>query len=203
MYDKFLLRIAKTISWLFSPHIFPLASFLLLFRLTFLSLLPWTFALYVISIVTVFTIGLPVLATWLYRLTAFHRHIPVFSRRRRYIPYLINIVSYMMCRSFLSQLCMPSWVYGVILASLLLQCMCALVNLRWKVSVHSAASGAVCGGLIAFSIIFSFNPVWWLCVAILLSGMVGSARMILRQHSLMEVVLGSIIGFACGLIGVL
>ncbi|MBQ2130894.1 MAG: phosphatase PAP2 family protein, partial [Prevotella sp.] len=49
----------------------------------------------------------------------------------------------------------------------------------------------------AFSFKFAFNPVWWLCLVLILAGMVGTARMILRQHSLFQVVMGFLTGFFC------
>ena len=66
-----------------------------------------------------------------------------------------------------------------------------------KVSTHSAAIGGVAGALIAFSFKFAFNPVWWLCLVLILGGMVGTARIILRQHTLSQVVTGYLIGFLC------
>ena len=50
------------------------------------------------------------------------------------------------------------------------------------------------GALQAFAIIFGFNPLGWLCVVIILGGMVGSSRMILRQHSLRQVCYGFLLG---------
>ena len=53
-----------------------------------------------------------------------------------------------------------------------------------------------------FSIIIPFDPTAWLCLTILLCGMVCTARLILRQHTLGEVGLGAAVGFACGLASV-
>ena len=67
--------------------------------------------------------------------------------------------------------------------------------------MHSAGVGAIIGALIAYSAIFQFNPVWWLCLAILVSGLVNSSRMYLRQHTLWQVLGGTLVGFVCGLVG--
>lgn len=74
---------------------------------------------------------------------------------------------------------------------------CAFINIWWKISTHTAAIGGVAGALLAYSISFSFNPIWWLCLVLILAGMVGTARMILRQHSLSQVVTGFFIGLVC------
>ena len=66
-----------------------------------------------------------------------------------------------------------------------------------------ASSGMMVGGLLSYSFIFQFNPVEWLCCFILLSGMLGSARIIVRQHTLNEVGGGFFVGLFCGIIGIL
>ena len=82
------------------------------------------------------------------------------------------------------------------LGQLVIQILCALINVWWKISTHTAAIGGVAGALIAFSIIFMFNPVSWLSFVLILAGMVGSSRMILRQHTLTQVVAGFGVGLA-------
>jgi membrane-associated phospholipid phosphatase len=79
--------------------------------------------------------------------------------------------------------------------ALAIQVVCAIVNLFWKISTHTAAIGGVAGALIAFSGTFSYNPVWWLCIIIIVAGILGTSRMILRQHSLSQVVAGFLLGF--------
>ena len=50
-----------------------------------------------------------------------------------------------------------------------------------------AGMGGIVGGLVSFSALFSYNPVWWLCLFILVAGILGSARIILQHHTLGEV----------------
>ena len=63
-----------------------------------------------------------------------------------------------------------------------------------------AGIGGIIGGLISFSELFGYNPVWWLCLFILVAGVLGSARIILRHHSLGEVLSGFGVGFICALL---
>ena len=89
---------------------------------------------------------------------------------------------------------MPHFMGSILVAALAVQTFCAIINLCFKVSTHTSAIGGLTGGMLAFSFIFNFNPIWWLCLLVLLGGMVGSSRMILRQHNLSEVVSGYVIG---------
>jgi PAP2 superfamily domain protein len=82
----------------------------------------------------------------------------------------------------------------ILIAALLIQVICALINVWWKVSTHTAAIGGVLGALMAFAFLFNFNPTLWLCLVFLVAGIVGSSRMILLQHSLSQVLTGFGIG---------
>jgi membrane-associated phospholipid phosphatase len=91
----------------------------------------------------------------------------------------------------------------IVIAGLMVQILCALVNVWWKISTHMAAIGGVAGALMAFAELFSFNPVWWLSLLFILSGILGSSRLILRQHTLLQVVVGFFLGVFCGMISIL
>ena len=111
-------------------------------------------------------------------------------RERRMIPYIISILCYFTCYYLMNVMNMPRFMGNILVAALVIQMACALINVWWKISTHTAAIGGVAGALIAFSLIFGFNPIWWLCLVIILAGRVGTSRMILRQHSLSQVITG-------------
>ena len=50
--------------------------------------------------------------------------------------------------------------------------------------------------------VFRFNPTWWFCLVILVAGILGSSRMILRQHILSQVVVGFLVGVVCAVVGI-
>jgi len=89
------------------------------------------------------------------------------------------------------------------MVALIIQILCAIINVWWKISTHTAAIGGVTGSLIAFSLLFNFNPMWWLCLTLIVSGFVGSSRMILRQHSLEQVASGFFLGIVCSFITII
>ena len=84
--------------------------------------------------------------------------------------------------------------------ALAIQMICAFINVWWKISTHTAAIGGVAGALVSYSVAFNFNPLWWLCLVLMMAGAVGSARMILRQHTLSQVVTGFLIGTTCAIL---
>ena len=84
----------------------------------------------------------------------------------------------------------PWYMTGIILVSLVVSIICIAVNLKWKLSEHMAGIGGVIGGLVSFSALFGYNPVGWLCLFILIAGILGSARIVLGHHTLGEVLSG-------------
>ena len=99
------------------------------------------------------------------------------------IPYIISICSYLCLMHIFAATHMPHFLMAIVGISLLIQCTCIIINIWWKVSMHSAGAGGVIGALIAYSAIFGFNPIWWLSLAIFVAGCVMTSRMVLRQHT--------------------
>lgn len=203
MKEKEIIFTAKVLSVLFTPFYLPILGLLILFIFSYLSLLPLTYKLFLLLMFYLFTVFLPTALIRFYRRYQGWTLIELGSRERRAIPYVISIFSYLLCYYIMAATHVPHFMGSILIAALVIQVACAIINLFIKISTHTAAIGDVTGALLAFSVIFSFNPVWWLCIVLLLAGMVGTSRMILRQHSLRQVVLGYLAGVACSFVSVL
>lgn len=203
MKEKEIIFTAKVLSVLFTPFYLPILGLLILFIFSYLSLLPLTYKLFLLLMFYLFTVFLPTALIRFYRRYQGWTLIELGSRERRAIPYVISIFSYLLCYYIMAATHVPHFMGSILIAALVIQVACAIINLFIKISTHTAAIGSVIGALLAFSVIFSFNPVWWLCIVLLLAGMVGTSRMILRQHSLRQVVLGYLAGVACSFVSVL
>jgi len=198
--DRTLLRVAKVISAIFTPFSIPFLTFLVLFLFSYLSIMPIKYKLIVLGIVYCFTILMPTITIFLFRkINGFALH-ELSERKKRYVPILLTIISYVFCLMMMHKLKNPWFMTGIILTSLVVLIICIIVNLKWKLSEHMAGIGGVVGGLISFSAIFGYNPVWWLCFFILVAGVLGTARIILGHHSLGEVLYGFAVGFVCSLL---
>lgn len=92
---------------------------------------------------------------------------------------------------------------SIMVAALAVQIICAIINIWWKISIHTAAIGGVGGALFAFSFYLGFNPVWWFCLIFLIAGLMGTCRMILRQHTLAQVVIGFWVGVVSAALAIL
>ena len=187
---------AKVLSVVFTPFYLPVVGLAILLTFTYLSLLPLTYKLFLLLTVWLFTVLMPTVLIRLYRHYQGWTRLELGGRERRVVPYVISIVSYMVCYYIMEAAHVPYFIRSVVIAALVVQVACAIVNTFMKVSTHMAAIGGVAGALTAFAAVFGFNPVWWLCAVLVLAGLVGSGRMVLRQHTLRQIVLGFLVGVA-------
>lgn len=202
MKQKHIILTARFFSALFRPYYMPIVGFVALFTFTYLSLLPFSYKLIILFMVYCFTIVLPRLCIFTYRkINGWTAH-QLRLREHRAVPYILSIFSYVACLYLMYRMHLPRYMCGIIVSALLIQIVCAVVNIWWKISTHSAGAGGVIGALLGYSILFMFNPIWWLCITILISGAVNSSRMLLRQHSLGQVSAGTLVGIACGFAGI-
>lgn len=196
-HQKELILTARVISMLFTPFYLPIIGLIVLFTFSYLSMFPWVYKLQVLLLVYLFTILLPTLLIHLYRRYQGWTLVELGHRERRMVAYIISIVCYFTCIYVMERLHLPHFMSSIVVAALLVQIVCALINVWWKISTHTAAIGGVGGALFAFAYYLGFNPVWWICIVFLVAGLLGSARMILRQHSLAQVVVGFWVGAVC------
>ena len=201
--EKSIILAARIVSMVFTPFYLPFLGMMVLFIFSYLGLMPWAYKLQLLTLVYLFTILLPTILIHLYRRYNGWTLIELGHRERRMVPYVISILCYFFCIYVMDMLHIPHFMQTILLAALLIQVICALINVWWKISTHTAAIGGVAGALFVFGELFGFNPIWWLCLVLILAGILGTSRMILRQHSLLQVVAGFLVGLTCSVIGLI
>ena len=194
---------SRILSAVFNPLLTPLYVFILLFQFTYMAIMPPAYKLFLLGIVATFTLLSPLLFIGIYKWINKWNMKELSERKRRFVPYLLTMMSFATCLLILYRMNFPYYFSGIITAFLLSMTVCALANFRWRFSVHLTGCGLLVGGLLAYSLLFQFNPVWWLCGFILLAGIQGTARISLHQHTLLEVIAGFVAGMFCGIIGIL
>ena len=207
MGKKSLLYAVRLISLILTSFYLPFVCVFVLgvlFSFSYLSLLPLRYKLTVLFVVVFFTIALPMffiithLALRIERWTARE----LGQKSLRMVPYVFSLAGYGSCVWVLQSMNVFHFILAIVLATMIVQAVCTVVNIWWKISTHTAAIGGIAGALVAFSEILGFNPVWWLCAILLIAGIFGSASMYLRQHTLPQVVAGFATGFFCAAAGI-
>ena len=201
--EKQIIMTARVVSLVFTPFYLPLVGLIALFFLSYLRQFPLEYKFFVLAMVYFFTVLLPTLLIHLYRRYQGWTLFELGRKERRMVPYVISILCYFFCIYLMDMMHIPHFMGAILSAALFIQVVCALINVWWKVSTHTAAIGGVAGALFVFGEFFGFNPVWWLCLVMILAGVLGTSRMILRQHTLAQVVTGFFVGVVCSVLGLI
>ncbi len=198
-----LLTSAKLISSIFHPAYYTLVCLALLFFTTFLEYVGIEQIIFTLSVTALFTLFVPNLLVHLYHLTFGITPDRFLHRHERFIPYVIHLLGYLVLLHILHTFNAHSLIIDVVIVSILIQICCTIVNCFWKVSMHAAGAGAIIGFLVAHGALFGVNPLIPIIVAILICGLVGTSRLILRRHTLAQVNAGALMGILCGIAGTL
>ena len=69
------------------------------------------------------------------------------------------------------------------------------INIFWKISAHSIGIGGLAGLLVSICLRMGLYMPLYITVALLLCGIVASARLVLQVHTPAQVYLGLLLGF--------
>lgn len=193
--NKILLTTAKVTSIIFHPLLIPTIGFFLLFVSGFyFSLLPWSIKQYILFVVFGSTCVLPAVSILLLSLSQ-KFDIKMEKNTDRVMPLMLSSIFYYSGYLILKKL--PVFpIYNLfIIASILVQIALLLISLRWKISAHLAAIGGLVGGFFGLSFRLQENPVQILIFLVLVSGLLGTARLVLGKHTRAQIYSGFMLGF--------
>jgi hypothetical protein len=189
---------AKLISVLFQPLLMPLAGTLIIFNLpyyqvAFLSSKAYWF---IFSSTLLFTFLMPLLIIIILKRYKLIGNISMDNKDERRLPVLLTGLLFAMHYYILHQLPLPALYFSFLLSSLVTLLMCLGITYWWKISMHMAGVGGLCGALISLGIIWQTDVKLFVIMAILIAGLTGSARIKLNAHTPAQVYTG----FAAGLL---
>ncbi len=188
-------RISKFISIIFHPVLIPTLGFLLLFNSGFyFSMLTWEAKRFVLLVVFFSTGILPILSVAILALNS-KFDISMENSRDRIIPLMSSSIFYYLGYVLLGRMKAFPVFKIFLVASVLVIIALLLISFKWKISNHMAAVGGVTGTIFALSFRSGINPIFTILTVILISGLVGTARMVLKKHDLKQLTAGYILGF--------
>lgn len=187
--------VAKTISIALHPVVMPCLMMLILFNSgTVVSMYSINLKLRLFLIIAVCTLVMPmVIFSVLYWLKAINS-VELYSHRERVVPFLFSLIFYgfsvfiLMGNSGLFVI-----KYLMVAASVALF-ITILISYYWKISAHMVGIGGATGFIIALSLFWGADIKFFLLLAILLSGVVGSSRLALNEHSPLQIYTGYMVG---------
>ena len=147
------------------------------------------------------TVVMPVISLFILVRNKFVSSFTLPHQEERTGPFLITAFYYSLFYVLLKKLPpnIASWeFFSMQLGAILVLVAVSLVNLKIKVSVHTAGYAGLVGiymGLVSNDVIILNHSV--MASLILLTGLIGTARLSLGAHKQSEIYLGALIGFLC------
>lgn len=188
-------KAARIISTIFHPFLIPVLGFLALLNSNFyFSALSVDAKRFIFLVVFFTTAILPMLSVAVLALNP-KFEISMQRKRDRIIPLLSTAVFYYVGFLLLNRIRIFPIFKMFLIASVLVIVFLAIITLKWKISTHMASVGGLTGTLFALSFKTGINPLPIIISVVLISGLVGSARLLLNKHTLAQLVTGYGLGF--------
>ena len=190
-------RLAKIISFLFHPLLMFTYGVGLAMTCTFLSVYPPKMKALIIGGTFLSTAIFPAVFISLLVWSGAASDLELTNRKERVLPYLIFLCSALACVYFLRRLLLPIWLLGMMIGACVALLLTLGINCFWKISAHSIGIGGLIGGMMGVARILMINPYWAFIGAILVAGLLGTSRILLKKHTPMQVYAGFCLGFIC------
>jgi membrane-associated phospholipid phosphatase len=194
-FTRFTISASKVLSALFSPLLIPTYCMTTAMWITPLV----NVAERVRFISTVVVLGLTALVPLVALLTMIRSGVvsdlDVSQRKQRFRPMLAILSCYILTVAYICWVNAPWWLIMYFVSGCITTIVVGLITLKWKVSGHAAGLGNMIGMLSALCVqgLTNVQIVPWIMVAIIIAGLVGSARVILHKHTPLQVFVGVVL----------
>jgi hypothetical protein len=197
-------KAAKIISILFHPLLMPIYGLLaIFFAPTLFWYLPFRvkeilFFIFLINNVLIPLSLMPFLryrnliSTWV-----------IEERSERVVPLLLTTILYFVTSYIIYRLQIPVFIKAYTYSLAVLSLMLLIINLSWKISLHSAGAGAMTAVIFILSVRMGATLPLQIALTIILSGFVMSARLATDLHEPKQVYGGFITGLLIQGIGMI
>lgn len=195
--ERVITKFANILSWICVPLLMPVYGIMLIFSLSFLSYAQFSTKLVFTLIVLGANFIVPMLLVLLLKKMGMIEDLGLNGRKERLIPYIITIVCLGGTAVFLYVKMAPLWVAMFYAGGALAALINMIVNFRWKISAHAAGIAGVVAMLIQIMKEGPAAPATtsWIVASIIIAGLLGSARVWLGRHTLLQVLAGTAVGF--------
>jgi hypothetical protein len=119
----------------------------------------------------------------------------VNERKERTIPLILTTLLYGITSYIIFRYQIPLFLKSYIFSAFFLSLIVTVINLWWKISLHSVGAGALLGIVLILSIRTHTSLVEYLILVIITGGLVLSSRLKLNYHNPQQVWLGFLTGF--------
>ncbi len=190
-------RLAKVISVIFHPLLIPtyLIAVLINLNVFFALMIPDEAKWKIIILVLITSAIFPLIILYgMYRLKLV-KSLLIDSREERLYPYIATSIFFFVSCYMIWQINISPVYYYCLLGASILAVLTLLINISWKISAHTVSMGGVLGILIGLQTMLLIDIMWLIVIIILISGIVGFARLRAGTHTQAQIYTGYILGF--------
>lgn len=188
--------ISHVISTVFQPLLMPTYGVMLLFVYTYFGVIYRHQFWPIVTPVILFSFVIPAILIYMLLRMGMISDLSLKVRRERFYPYMITLLSYTAMIIFYYRMHMPRWFMMIMVASVAIMVVAILITFKWKISAHMFGIGGLIGGAMAVSFFVErSNPYYMFMGLFIIAGLVGTSRLILRRHTLGQVIAGFLLGF--------
>ena len=193
---------AKVISYLFHPLLMPIIGLCIIFNTdSYINYaVPTELKQAVLILVGTSTFILPLLISVLLLNRKMINSLEMETQKERIVPYSFTIAFYIFTLYMLKQAPIPPIIFNFIIGATLSIIVAFVVNIKWKISAHMIGIGGLVGALLCISILLEIYITPYLVFSLIVAGLVGSARLILKAHTPSQVYVGFAVGVICQLV---
>lgn len=197
LWEKIADGAANLLSWLLVPLLMPVYGLIFAFGLSILDVAPMGMRVIFTLIVAGICVFIPMVLILLLKKMNLIDDVGLNGRQERLIPYIITIICFGITAWFMAVKGAPLWLSLFFAGGALATIICTLINFRWKISAHAAGIAGVVALLIRIEKDGSAEPelFMWLIITLVLTGLMGSARVWLGRHTVWQVLAGYVVGF--------
>lgn len=192
------------ISVVLQPLVIPSLVFgLVLFVVPEATSIPEPFKSRIFYLVALSTLAIPMVTILGLRLSGTLKSVHMADLKDRAIPFSVTSIYYILTVYFLFQkeeLDPILWqVLGIITLAIVIL---TLVTFFWKMSAHMTGMGGLIAAVLVLGLKFpTFQPLYPLLGALVLTGLVGTVRLYLEAHRPIEIYVGLLFGFVLCFVG--
>jgi hypothetical protein len=188
---------SKIISVIFHPLFVPTLGLFLLFSIgDNVHYVPFQVKRIVYIAVFVSSCLLPLSITPLLFILKKIKSMKMETRRERLLPMFITGMFFITGYYFLSLISViPVLILNYIIATIITIFIALGITYFWKISIHMTGMGGLSGGLLAFAYLYVLDIHIIFSALVIISGLLGTARLYLQAHTPAQVYAGYTLGF--------
>ena len=193
--------ISHVISTVFQPLLMPTYGVMLLFMYSYFGVAYSNRFWHIVTPIILISFVIPGILINLLLRIGLISDLSLKVRKERFYPYFITLLSYSAMVIFYYKAQMPTWFITMMAGSIAIMIIAILITLIWKISAHMFGVGGLVGGVMSVCYYVEHSNPYWLFIGLfILACSVGTSRLILKRHTLAQVIAGFLLGFSVALI---